>query len=144
MERKPRDPAEPIVNKKMSVAVVIQSLALALGTLGSFLYGYYVHGSLDIARSACFFTLVIGELLRAYSSRSETTSIFRMKILENSYLNKCVFVSILFMFASIYVPFLNPVFSTQPLAWDELLVALLFAFLPMLGGEAAKLIQKRL
>ena len=144
MTRPPRDPQEPIVNKKMTVGVIIQSVALALGTLISFMYGYFVHQDLEIARSACFFTLVIGELLRAYSSRSETTSIFRMKILENSYLNKCVFVSILFMFASIYVPFLNPVFSTQPLAWDELLVALLFAFLPMLGGEAAKLIQKRL
>lgn len=144
MTRPPRDPQEPIVNKKMTVGVIIQSVALALGTLISFMYGYFVHQDLEIARSACFFTLVIGELLRAYSSRSETTSIFRMKILENSYLNKCVFVSILFMFASIYVPFLNPVFSTQPLAWDELLVALVFAFLPMLGGEAAKLIQKRL
>ncbi|HIU32277.1 MAG TPA: cation-translocating P-type ATPase [Candidatus Caccousia avistercoris] len=144
MSRPPRDPSEPIVNKKMSVAVVIQSLALALGTLGSFLYGYYVHGSLDIARSACFFTLVLGELLRAYSARSESISIFRMKAFSNSYLNKCVLVSILFMFAAIYVPFLNPVFSTVALSLDELLIALLFAFLPMLGGEAAKLLQKRL
>ena len=35
MNRKPRDPSEPIVDKKMTVAVLIQSVALALGTLGS-------------------------------------------------------------------------------------------------------------
>ena len=144
MERKPRDPAEPIVNKKMAVAVMIQSLALAAGTLGSFLYGLYVHDSLDVARSACFFTIVLGELLRAYSARSETVSVFRMKVFENGYLNKCVLASVAFMAASIYVPFLNPVFSTVPLTVDELLAALLFAFLPMLGGELAKLIQKKL
>ncbi len=144
MNRPPRDPSEPIVNKKMAIAVIVQSIALAAGTLGSFVYGYFVHDSLDVARSACFFTLVLGELLRAYSARSESTPIFRMKIFENSYLNKCVLVSVLFMFASIYVPFLNPVFSTVPLTIDELAIALLFAFLPMLGGELAKVIHKKM
>ena len=144
MNRKPRDPSEPIVDKKMTVAVLIQSIALALGTLGSFVYGLYVHDSLDVARTACFLTLVLGELLRAYSARSESTSVFKMKVFENSYLNKCVLVSMLFMIASIYVPFLNPVFSTVALSFDEIIMALLLAFLPMLGGEAAKLITKRM
>ena len=144
MTKHPRNPAEPIVDKKMAIAVIIQSVALALGTLGSFIYGYYVHDSLDIARSACFFTLVLGELLRAYSARSESTSVFRMRVLENSYLNKCVLISVLFMIASIYIPVLNPVFSTVPLSFDEMAMALIFAFLPMLGGETAKLIQKKM
>ncbi len=144
MNRPPRDPSEPIVNKKMAVAVLIQSVALAAGTLCSFIYGYVVHGELEVARTACFLTLVLGELLRAYSARSETNSIFKMHFFENSYLNKCVLVSILFMVASIYVPFLNPVFSTVALTFDELIMALILAFLPMLGGELAKLITKNM
>ncbi len=144
MDRAPRDPSEPIVNGRMTVAVVIQSIALAVGTLGSFLYGLIVHNDLDVARSACFFTLVLGELLRAYSARSETTSIFRMKVLENGYLNKCVIASMVFMVASIYVPFLNPIFSTVPLTFDEMAMALLFGFLPMLGGELAKVLTKKM
>ena len=144
MTRKPRDAAEPMVDREMSVAVLIQSIALALGTLGSFIDGLYVHNDLDVARTACFLTLVLGELLRAYSARSESTSIFKMKVFVNSYLNKCVLVSMLFMIASIYVPFLNPVFSTVALSFDEIIMALVLAFLPMLGGEAAKLITKRM
>lgn len=144
MDRKPRDPSEPIVNGKMTVAVALQSLALALGTLGSFAYGFYVHNDLDVARTACFLTLVLGELLRAYSARSESTFVFKMKIFENSYLNKCVLLSMLFMIASIYVPFLNPVFSTVPLTFDEMSVALILAFIPMLGGELAKIITRKI
>ncbi|MBR2950532.1 MAG: cation-translocating P-type ATPase [Lachnospiraceae bacterium] len=144
MSNPPRDPSEPIVNKKMAIAVLIQSIALAAGTLGSFVYGYVVHDSLEVARSACFFTLVLGELLRAYAARSEVTSVFKMKILENSSLNKCVLISILFLIASIYVPFLNPVFSTVALTLDEMLLALVFAFLPMLGGELAKVLTKKM
>ena len=140
MDRKPRDPAESIVNGKMTVAVVMQSIFLALGTLGSFAYGVYVHNDLDVARTACFLTLVLGELLRAYSARSESTFVFKMKVFENGYLNKCVLASMAFMVASIYVPFLNPVFSTVPLTIDEMSVALILAFIPMLGGELAKFI----
>ncbi|WMC93545.1 cation-translocating P-type ATPase [Kineothrix sp. MB12-C1] len=143
MDRHPRDPAEPIVDKKMAIAVGIQSIALALGTLGSFLYGYYVHDDLDVARTACFFTLVLGELLRAYSSRSEKTSVFRMKVFENGYLNKCVIASLVFLIASIYIPVLNPIFSTVPLTLDEIVVALVLAFVPMLGGEMAKVFTNR-
>ncbi|MBQ9950283.1 MAG: cation transporting ATPase C-terminal domain-containing protein, partial [Clostridia bacterium] len=130
-------------NRKMVVTVAIQSAALALGTLGSFAYGYYVH-DLDVARTGCFLTLVLGELLRAYSARSENTSVFKMKVFENGYLNKCVLLSMVFMLATIYVPFLNPVFSTVALNFEEMVVALLLAFVPMLGGELAKLITKKM
>ncbi len=143
MNRPPRDPAEPIVDKKMSIAVIIQSIFLAAGTLGSFLYGYYVHNDLDVARTAAFFTIVLGELLRAYSARSEKTSVFRMRVFENTYLNNCVLASVAFMLLTIYVPFLNPVFSTVPLVFDEMIVALVFAFIPMLGGEVAKVIAHK-
>ena len=154
MKRHPRDPAEPIVNKVMALSVAIQSVALALGALASFLFGYLQQAPLNTLFGAadqvalaegmtcCFFTLVLGELMRAYSARSETTSIFRMKLFSNSYLNKCVLASFVFMLLAIYVPFLNPVFRTVPLPPSELLLALLFAFLPVVGGELAKLIQK--
>jgi len=155
MNRPPRDPAEPIVNKSMGISVGIQSISLAIGALASFLFGYHAQASLDTMFSGsinavalaegmtcCFFTLVLGELMRAYSARSETTSIFKMKLFENSYLNKCVLFSLVFMLLAVYVPFLNPVFNTVPLKPDELIFAVLFAFLPVAGGELAKLVNK--
>lgn len=91
--------------------------------------------------TCCFFTLVLGELMRAYSARSESVSIFKMKLFENSYLNKCVLGSLAFMLAAIYVPFLNPVFSTVPLTVNELIFAFLLAFLPVVGEEVAKKVK---
>ncbi|WP_342758932.1 cation-translocating P-type ATPase [Kineothrix sedimenti] len=143
MDRHPRDPSEPIVDKKMAIAVGIQSIALAIGTLGAFSYGYFAHQDLDVARTACFLTLVLGELLRAYSSRSEKVSIFKMRIFENSYLNKCVIASLAFLLASIYIPVLNPIFGTVTLTFDEIIVSLVLALVPMLGGELAKKITNR-
>lgn len=154
MNRPPRDPAEPIVNKTMGISVGIQSVALAVGALASYLYGYHAQAPIatiftevnDIARAeamtCCFFTLVLGELMRAYSARSETVSLFKMNLFGNGYLNKCVLASFIFMALAIYVPFLNPVFNTVPLHISELLFAVLFAFLPVAGGEVAKLIKR--
>ena len=156
MDRAPRDPKEPIVDKRMGLSVSIQSVALAIGALASFVFGYF-HAEPNLATmfsaetindvalaeamTCCFLTLVLGELLRAYSARSETVSIFKMKIFSNSYLNKCVLASFAFMIAAIYVPFLNPVFSTVPLTWDEAVVAVVLSVLPIMGGELAKLIK---
>lgn len=155
MNRSPRDPAEPIVNRSMGISVAIQSVSLAIGALASFLFGYHAQaplssmfsGAVDATALAegmtcCFFTLVLGELLRAYSARSETTGLIRMKVFENGYLNKCVLFSLIFMLLAVYVPVLNSVFSTVPLRPDELVLAVIFAFLPMLGGESAKLINR--
>ncbi|MGL5437667.1 MAG: cation-translocating P-type ATPase [Lachnospiraceae bacterium] len=152
MNRPPRDPSESIVNRSMGISVAIQSVCLAAGALASFLFGYHAQASLATMFSGavnaealaegmtcCFFTLVLGELLRSYSARSEKTALLRMKIFENSYLNKCVLFSLIFMLLAVYVPFLNPVFNTVPLRPEELILAVVFAFLPLLGGEVAKL-----
>jgi len=154
MDRAPRDPKEPIVNKRMGISVGIQSVALAIGALASFLFGYHQatgelaslfsnHDPLALneAMTCCFLTLVLGELLRAYSARSENVSIFKMKVFSNNYLNKCVLASFVFMIAAIYVPFLNPVFSTVALTVDEAIVAVLLSIIPIIGGELAKLIK---
>lgn len=138
MEHAPRDPQEPIVDRKMRNSVILQSIFLALGTLASFLYALHFHGNLEDARTAAFLTIVLGELMRAYSARSETKSIFKMKLFENSYLNKSVLVSVVFVFAAIYIPVLNPIFSTVALSFDELIIAILFAIIPLFGGEIAK------
>jgi Ca2+-transporting ATPase len=142
MDQPPRDPKRPIIDKKMNISVSIQSIALCIGALGSFIFALRFFGE-ETAKTACFFTLAIGELLRAYTARSEKTSIFKMRWFSNKYLNQCVIVSILFLIASVYAPFINTsIFGNYPLVPIELLAAFLFAIVPMLGGEMSKLFIK--
>lgn len=141
MERPPRDPDEPIVNKEMSIAVGIQSISLALAALLSFWYGlnhFNGEDALTAARTYCFITLVVGELLRAYSARSEEKMIYKMKIFSNMFLNISVLGSLLLLMAVVYIPFLQPIFHTVSLSLFELDMALLFAMIPLIGGEIAK------
>ena len=142
MNKKPRDPNEPIVDKKMMIAIAIQSIALAIGCLASFIIGYRVFDDFEMATTMCFITIIVGELLRSYSARSEHKSIFKMRILSNSFLNKSVLISILFLVATVYIPFLQPIFRTQALSASHFIIALVLAIIPVLGGEVAKVINR--
>ncbi len=141
MNMKPRDPNEQLLDKKMIISVVFQSIALAVGSLASFLFGFYVVGP-ETASTFCFVTLVFGELLRSYSARSEKRTLFSMKIFSNSFLNKSVLFSLAFLLITVYVPFLHDVFSTTSLSLVNLVIAVIFSVLPVIGGEIAKVVTK--
>ncbi|MBZ4667407.1 MAG: calcium-translocating P-type ATPase, SERCA-type, partial [Defluviitaleaceae bacterium] len=121
--------------------VGIQSISLALAALLSFWYGlnhFNGEDALTAARTYCFITLAVGELLRAYSARSEEKMIYKMKIFSNMFLNISVLGSLLLLMAVVYIPFLQPIFHTVSLSLFELDMALLFAMIPLIGGEIAK------
>ncbi len=137
MSEKPRDAAEPLVNRIMIKMIAVQSIALAVGALLSFIVTYYYFEP-ALASTACFTTLVFGELLRAYSARFEDVSIFKMKVFENSYLNKTVLFSLIFLIASVYVPGFNTIFEMEALPFINVVIALAFSIVPFIGGEVAK------
>ncbi len=148
MDQKPRDPNESIIDKRMGVTVALQSLFLGISALTVFYIGHVNYSGISngetIARTMCFVTLILGELFRAYSNRSEKRSIFGIRLLSNSFLNKCVIASFVFLMVVVYVPFLNTVFSTVPLTLTQLSESLSFAVIPTLGGELAKLITNQM
>lgn len=148
MNDKPRDPKEPIVDRFMSIALAFQSIGLTIAVLVSYQLGFALAGDVDgdtqltIARTFCFITLIIGEMLRAYSARSETISIFRMNFLGNRYLNYSVLIAILLMFIVVYVPLLQPIFSTYTIGINQLAVAVGLGIIPVVTGELAKFAKK--
>ena len=143
MKIPPRDPSQPIVDKTMWGMVIFRSIGLTLAVLGSYILMLYMGEGEAVAMSVCYFTLVAGELIKAYSSRSESTPIYKMPLLTNAFLNKSVLFSLAFLLLTIYVPFMNVIFKTVPLRPLDLAIALAFSLLPALGGELSKLIFQR-
>lgn len=90
MDQKPRDKDEPIVNRTMQVSIAIQSIGLMTATLISFRIGLNsiadAASAEALARTFCFVTLIIGEMLRAYSARSEHKPLWTMRVFSNRYL----------------------------------------------------------
>lgn len=144
MDRKPRDTKEKLLNKETLIKVVIQGFGLMLAGLLSFKLGLsWIPGASETqAITMAFLTVVSGELLRAFSARSESKFLYQYNPFSNRFLNYSVFVSIGLVLLLIYIPFTAKLFSLEPLTFLELLLSMSLGFLPMLFGELTKVVQK--
>ncbi|ERJ13078.1 calcium-translocating P-type ATPase, PMCA-type [Haloplasma contractile] len=145
MEKKPRDPKEPIANKSFIIKVVFQALGLAIGALTSFKLGLEIsHANMsqadpvEIARTMTFVTVVVGELLRAFSSRSESKTIFQINMFGNKFLNYSVVLSLVLLGLLVYVPLFGSIFHLVPLDKTHILIAVGLSFIPLIFAELSK------
>lgn len=144
MEEPPRDPEEPILNKAMTIAILIQSIALTIGVLLAFKWSLNTYrGDLKKGRAIAFTTLVLAELFRAYSSRSLKDSVFKLGIFSNKTLVYSTMFSLLLLLLVIYVPALQPIFETFSLTFKDWSVALIFSIIPLLIGEVYKILTTK-
>lgn len=137
MERQPRPQNEPIINRTMRIGMIVQTIFITGVTLGGFFLGLS-QGGISEARSVAFTVLSFSELLRAYTSRSEFYSVFRIGVFSNKYMQYAVLASVVLLLVVIYVPFLNPIFDTKPLTlvdWAEIIPLVL---LPSVAAEVTK------
>lgn len=142
MDQDPRPPDEPIADKKMIISIAFQSAALALAGLISFWIGNQYGGV--TGQTYCFITVIIGELLRAYSARSETKFITKMRVFSNKYLNYSILLAGILLFIVVYVPFLQPIFKTTAVPFVGLGISLALALLPLFAGEISKTFKSRI
>lgn len=143
MEKPPRDPKEPIIEWKMRIGIAVQSLTMTAAVLGVFRYVLDSTGDLLTAESFAFTTLIVSELLRSYTARSELLSLFRIGVFSNRYIVGGTAISFALLPAVLYVPFLRPIFSTVPLGPADWLTVTAFAVLPSATAEITKVFVRR-
>ncbi len=139
MRQKPRPPSEPIINRSMWINVVIQALAIAAVTLTAFAVGLS-HSQPEYAETLAFLTLSLSEVFRAFTSRSERSSVFRIGLFSNKWMNIAALSSLALILLVVYVPPLNMVFNTLPLGWAEWRLILPLVFVPSVVAELTKLV----
>jgi Ca2+-transporting ATPase len=64
--------------------------------------------------------------------------LIKIGVFNNRNMNLAVLSSLALMLAVVYVPFLNKVFDTVPLGWQQWEVMIPLLFVPSLAAEAVK------
>lgn len=141
MQQAPRHPKEPIINRPMLNGVIVQTIAITTVTLIAF--GIGLHHDVLLAETMAFITLAASELVRAYTARSERYPILKIGIFNNKWMNYAVLTSLALLLLIVYVPFLNTIFYTVPLGWNEWRVMLPLLLVPSIAAEAVKYINLR-
>ena len=139
MIQKPRPPKEPIINKFMQLGVVIQSIAITAATLIAYKIGLS-HNDPRYAETLAFVTLVFAELLRAFTARSERYPLLKIGVFTSKWMNIAVLASTALMMVVLYVPFLQDIFNTLPMGWEEWRLVIPLFLIPSIAAEAVKYI----
>ncbi len=143
MDKDPIDPKASIVDKKMAIAIGFQAVFLSIAVLISYYIGNNIIGGHEyMGETFAFITIITGELLRTYSARSETVTIFKMRLFENKYVNYSVLFGLGLLLIVLFVPGINDLFKTDVnIAFTSLLIAFALGFIPLFGGELSKLFK---
>jgi P-type Ca2+ transporter type 2C len=146
MDRPPRPPKEPIINKHMQIGILVQTVAITAVTLGAYAIGLFTEPEhAEFAQTMAFVTLSISELFRAYTARSEYYPLLKIGVFKNKLMNWAVLGSMVLIFVVVYVPFFQPIFNTAPLGIAQWLEILPLVLIPSVAAELTKVfIRKRI
>ncbi|MCP4229418.1 MAG: cation-translocating P-type ATPase [bacterium] len=143
LNRPPRKRDAFLFELREGVLIPVQGLIIGLATIFAFYLSYYVFDEgLTAARTMAFSVLTLSQLFHALNCRSQDHSFFAIGPLKNKWLLLAVTLSFSIHMAVVYVPFLQPVFKTIPLNFQDWYIVLLISSAPFVIMEAYKLIRR--
>jgi Ca2+-transporting ATPase len=138
MKRKPRDPKESMPSRPLMIYTLGIAAAIVAGTLGMYIITLQSNPDVSYARTVAFVGLGFFTVYNAYSSRSLQESVFRMNPLGNKTLLIGIATSILAILAVVYIPFMQFIFETRPLASESWILILITGLVVVLAAEVMK------
>jgi len=136
MNRPPRHPKESIFAHGLGFYSLWVGLLMAGITIFTQAWSIHVCGS--HWQTMVFTVLCIAQFGNALAVRSERESLFKIGLFSNKYFFGALIISFIFQMSTIYVPFLNPIFRTEPLSLYELLATLGLSSIVFFAVEAEK------
>jgi Ca2+-transporting ATPase len=140
MKRPPRDPEESIFAHGLGVQIVW--VGLLMGFVCIFTQAWTIKAGDPNWQTMVFTVLCLSQMGNVLAIRSERESLFSQGLRSNLPLLGAFILTFLLQMATIYVPFLNPVFKTKPLSAWELLVTLAMSSVVFFAVETEKLIRR--
>jgi len=147
MDRPPRPPQEPVINREMLIGTAVQTVAITSAVLIAYWRGMMweaeqgMAADVVTAETMAFVTLVLSELFRAYTSRSERYPLFKLGVFTNKYMQYAVGFSILLLLPVVYIPALQPIFGTVPLMAAEWALIIPLVLIPAVANEVQKYVM---
>src|SRR4030043_61342 len=141
MKRPPRHPKESIFAHGLGLHAVWVGLLMGLTVL--FVQAFFLRAGNGHWQTMVFTVLCLTQLGHVLAIRSEKESLFRIGLLSNKPLLGAVLLSFVFQMTTIYVPFLNPIFKTVPLTFNELMFTLILSSIIFFAVEIEKLWKRK-
>ncbi|MEE8185903.1 MAG: HAD-IC family P-type ATPase [Thermodesulfobacteriota bacterium] len=143
LDRPPRRPGEKMFSGLLIHRTILMGFILAAGTLYTFIDALNDGASIERARTIALTTMVFFQFYQAFNCRSERVSVFKMSLLSNPFLFFSIVAAFFAQLAVLYVPTLQYIFRTVPLAIHEWIEIGVVTFTIVIVVEIDKYIRRR-
>ncbi len=140
MNRPPRDPREGLFADGLGFYIVW--VGILIGSLALLIQAWSIKTGEAHWQTMVFCVLCFSQLWHVLAVRSEKESLFSRGFFTNLFLLFSIFLIFLLQLATVYLPFLNPIFKTQPLSLSELSLTVLISSLTFLAVEISKFLKR--
>ncbi len=141
MQRPPRHPQESIFAHGLGTHIIW--VGLLMGAASLFTQAWSIKTGHAHWQTMVFTVLCLSQMGHVLAIRSESESLFTQGLLTNRPLVGAFVLTFALQMATIYVPFLNPIFKTEPLSIGELVFTLVLSSVVFFAVEIEKLWKRR-
>jgi Ca2+-transporting ATPase len=141
MQRPPRHPKESIFAKGLGAHIVWVGLLMGFASLVT--QAWSIKTGLAHWQTMVFTVLCLSQMGHVLAIRSEQESLFTQGLFSNKPLVGAFLLTLGLQMATIYVPFLNPIFRTEPLTLPELAFTLVLSSVVFIAVEIEKFVKRR-
>jgi len=141
MRRPPRHPKESIFAHGLGAHIIW--VGLLMGGVSILTQALSIVSGTSHWQTMVFTVLCLSQIGHVLAIRSETESLFSMGLFSNKPLLGAVVLTFGLQMATVYVPFLNPIFKTEPLSMNELAFTLAMSTAVFIAVEIEKTVKRR-
>lgn len=139
MKRPPRNPTEPILDRKDWYLTMVYGLSIGLAVLGIVIYS---HTSLQLPsktiNNMAFYTLVVAQLLNVFNIPKRGASFFKNEVTRNPWIWGALLLSLLITFGVYFITPVAKALSLQSLTPFQFTIIGLFALLSIILAQLIK------
>jgi len=141
MKRPPRHPGESIFAHGLGTHMIW--VGLLMGAMSIFTQAWSIKTGHAHWQTMVFTVLCLSQMGHVFAIRSEKESLFKQGLLSNKPLLGAVILTFILQMLTIYVPFINPIFKTEPLSLNELAFTLIMSSVVFIAVEIEKWFKRR-
>lgn len=138
MQRKPLSPKAALLTREMKIIIFIIGLVTDFLLLGLFFWLLDYNHNLNYVRTIIFACLSINSLFYVFSCKSLRRNLWRINPFSNKFLVGAVGIGLAMLLLAIYLPGLQTLLKTVPLAARDWLIILALGIIEIILIEATK------
>jgi P-type Ca2+ transporter type 2C len=138
MKQPPRNPREPIIDRKRWIAIIVYSMVIAVCATGAVQFSHHVvHGASESSMALCnnilFVTVILSQLWNVFNMTNDTkTPLFKTDVARNSYVWYAIAICLILTFGIYFIPPVATVLALHKPGFTDLAVMLGFSLLSMI------------